>query len=127
MRKGIKMIAGIPGTGIGGLFYLIIALWMPIRELYCKVFKRSSLERWHIVRRHIFITLWLIMGMWATGELLGLLLLHLGMNGSHRSHNFLHVRPFLLTLATLTFVYLAVHAIRFYISDIDKKAKDAAS
>ena len=28
------MTAGMPGTGIGGLFYLLSALLMPLRELW---------------------------------------------------------------------------------------------
>jgi len=41
--------AGLPGTGIGGLFYLLLALWMPVGELWRTVRGRSSRERWRLV------------------------------------------------------------------------------
>ncbi len=118
MRRGIKMVAGMPGTGIGGVFYLLIALWMPIRELYLKVRRQSSPDRWRAVRRHMFITGWLIMGMWATGELIGRLLLQLRIINGQSTHNILGLSPFLLTLATFIFVYLVVQVIRLYISNM---------
>lgn len=43
------MFAGLPGTGIGGVFYLLLTLWMPIHELW-RLFKgESSLERWRFI------------------------------------------------------------------------------
>ena len=41
--------AGLPGTGLGGLFYLLLAFWMPVAELVATVRGRSSLERWRLV------------------------------------------------------------------------------
>ena len=41
--------AGLPGTGIGGLFYVLLALWMPVAELYATLRGRSSAERWRRV------------------------------------------------------------------------------
>lgn len=43
------MNAGLPGTGIGGLFYVVLALVMPLRELYLTARGRSSRERWRLV------------------------------------------------------------------------------
>ena len=119
MRKGIRMVAGIPGTGIGGIFYLLIALWMPIRELYLTVRKQGSSERWHIAKGHILLTLWVIVGMWAMGEFLGMLLHHSKVI-SKGTQNILHIAPFFLTLATLVAVYLGVHGLRLYVSHVEK-------
>ena len=41
--------AGLPGTGLGGLFYIALALWMPVAELYQTLRGRSSLARWRLV------------------------------------------------------------------------------
>lgn len=41
--------AGLPGTGLGGLFYLLLALWMPFAELPRTMRGRSSRARW----RHV--------------------------------------------------------------------------
>ena len=41
--------AGLPGTGLGGLFYLALAFWMPVAELPRTIQGRSSRERWRRV------------------------------------------------------------------------------
>src|SRR3954447_8555552 len=43
------MTAGLPGVGIGGLFYLLCALLMPFTELGRTFAGRSSRERWRSV------------------------------------------------------------------------------
>lgn len=43
------MVVGVPGTGIGGLFYLFMAVLMPIRELWLAVRGRSSLRAWKFI------------------------------------------------------------------------------
>jgi hypothetical protein len=41
--------AGLPGTGLGGLFYVFLALCMPLVELYATWQGRSSAARWRQV------------------------------------------------------------------------------
>lgn len=118
------MIAGLPGTGLGGLLYLLIALWMPIREFYFTLRRQSNPERWRAVGRHTLLTAWIIIGMWATGWLLGWLLaltfpaevsnLSAIGTGMHVT-NVIQVTPFLLTLATLVSVNLGVHVLRIVV------------
>jgi hypothetical protein len=43
------MNAGLPGTGIGGVFYLVSALFMPFFELFKTLRGESNLERWRDV------------------------------------------------------------------------------
>lgn len=43
------MFAGLPGTGIGSVFYLLLTIWMPINEMYLVSRGRSSLERWRFI------------------------------------------------------------------------------
>jgi hypothetical protein len=38
--------AGLPGTGLGGLFYVLLAFWMPLAELPRTLRGDSSLVRW---------------------------------------------------------------------------------
>jgi len=58
------MIVGLPGTGIGGLFYLISAFLMPLVEVIKAIQGRSSVKRWKEVISlfamavGIFLTLW---------------------------------------------------------------------
>ena len=67
MRKDINMTAGLPGTGIGGIFYLLLAVYMPVCEFFKTLKGKTSLKRWG------FITLQLsfVAGIWAAiwGEL----------------------------------------------------------
>lgn len=41
--------AGLPGTGLGGLFYILLALAMPVVEVYRTARGRSSAGRWREV------------------------------------------------------------------------------
>jgi hypothetical protein len=40
------MFAGLPGIGVGSLFYVLAALWMPVHEMGRVVRGTSSLARW---------------------------------------------------------------------------------
>jgi hypothetical protein len=43
------MFAGLPGIGVGTLFYVLTALWMPIHECGRLLKGESSLERWRLI------------------------------------------------------------------------------
>ncbi len=63
------MFAGIPGTGIGGLFYLLLALWLPIRALL--MLKDGHPVRWGLIFRQVALALLLIITMWVIGDFVG--------------------------------------------------------
>jgi hypothetical protein len=42
------MFAGLPGIGVGTLFYVVTALWMPVRELARTVRGDFSAARWRL-------------------------------------------------------------------------------
>lgn len=67
------MTAGLPGTGIGGIFYLATALGMPLREAYLRLRKRSGGD-WRTVTMQFAIAGAILGGIWVTGWLLGLVL-----------------------------------------------------
>jgi hypothetical protein len=48
------MFAGLPGIGVGTLYYVLIALWMPFREIPRVVAGTSSLARWGMISRQLF-------------------------------------------------------------------------
>jgi hypothetical protein len=50
---------GVPGIGIAGLFYVVVAIVAPIRELYLTTRGRSSRDRWRVVLRQ-FLLAWTI-------------------------------------------------------------------
>ena len=54
------MFAGLPGVGVGTLFYILIAFWMPFRELP-RVFQgTSSIENWKLILRQMFYAVGII-------------------------------------------------------------------
>ena len=57
------MTAGLPGVGIGGLFYLISALLMPFVELVRTVRGRSSLARWAVVARQFAMAVVMVLAL----------------------------------------------------------------
>jgi hypothetical protein len=48
------MFAGLPGIGVGTLFYVLMAVWMPFRELPRLVAGKSSLAQWQLIARQLF-------------------------------------------------------------------------
>lgn len=66
------MTAGVPGTGIGGLFYLLAALLLPVRGLLLRL--RGGRVSWRMAARLLFLAIGVFMGIWATWWLLGLVL-----------------------------------------------------
>lgn len=49
------MTAGLPGIGIGGLYYLLLVLLMPLRELFLFFRGQSSWPRWRVIALLILI------------------------------------------------------------------------
>src|SRR5438128_8466396 len=74
LQKGTLTVnAGLPGTGIGGIFYLASALAMPLREAYRRVRGRARGD-WRVVAAQLAIAGGILGAMWLTGRLLGLAL-----------------------------------------------------
>lgn len=65
------MNAGLPGTGLGGIFYLLLALAMPVREIYLTARGRSSRERWRVVLRQLTLALGIVATVAASVWVLG--------------------------------------------------------
>ena len=48
------MFAGLPGIGVGTLFYVLMAVWMPFREMPRLFAGKSSLAQWQLIARQLF-------------------------------------------------------------------------
>jgi hypothetical protein len=66
---------GLPGTGIGGVFYLMSALCMPFHEGYRALAGRSNARSRGVVARQFLLALGVLGGIWIAGWLIGLLLI----------------------------------------------------
>jgi hypothetical protein len=67
------MVVGLPGTGIGGLFYIFLAFLMPVREAFFMVTgKGRSLLRWSNIAYQTVNATGIMAGLWGLSWLLGL-------------------------------------------------------
>jgi hypothetical protein len=70
------MFAGLPGIGAGTLYYILMALWMPVREIPRVIEGTSTKENWQLIVRQWFYSAGIIVSvmfgervlMWALGE-----------------------------------------------------------
>lgn len=69
------MSVGIPGTGIGGLFYLASGLLIPVREILASARRRERAAKvGPLIVRQTFLVIGVLAGIWITGWMLGFLL-----------------------------------------------------
>lgn len=116
------MTAGVPGTGLGGLFYILAALFLPVRGAIQKL--RGHHVSWSIIARLTGLAVGVFIGIWATGWLLGWLLAPAtetfntatGMTAEMRatSRNILRWATVAAGFATLFMVLLAVQVARLF-------------
>lgn len=119
------MFAGLPGIGVGTLFYIITALWMPVREFGLLVRGRSSLARWRVVGTQVVyacsvilsimiadrILMWVMGGM-APGSFSPALLLNRQL-GAHAPRSIM-AAPIMASILLLGGVLLVVELSRLY-------------
>ena len=55
------MNIGLPGTGIGGLFYLLSVFYILAHELYITIRGKSSIKRWKLIREQTGIVITMIL------------------------------------------------------------------
>jgi len=102
------MTVGVPGVGFGGIFYLIGALFMPVREVVKTARGESNVERWVVVATQWSLAAGILVALWATGWALGhvltpSLLARTGAAGRAAAapHNVLKVSVFVASLGML--------------------------
>jgi hypothetical protein len=104
------MAAGLPGTGIGGLFFILSAFFMVIAETVNTVRGRSSLARWRIVARHAGVAAAMVAAVTATIWILHGLLFPAAKpestGSSNSSGQLVPFAPVLITMAALALVLL---------------------
>lgn len=112
------MTPGIPGTGIGGLFYMLSAASLPLREGYRRVWKGAPAVRWRVIALQQVLAAGILGGMWTTGWLLGVLFstahAHFAAGPAGTSHNVWRTATFAVSLATLMAVLGTVELMRLW-------------
>lgn len=68
------MFAGLPGIGVGTLFYIVMALCMPVLEIRRLVQGTSSLARWYQIARQWFFAISIILSIMLAERVLLLIL-----------------------------------------------------
>src|SRR6266480_4687125 len=115
------MTVGVPGTGIGGMFYLVSALAMPLRQAYRSLRRRPS-AGWRIVAGQTAMAGGILAAIWVTGWLIGIAITasaafiappHL-LAGAHPG-NVLRTAALVLSAATLAAVLLGVELLRLWV------------
>ena len=115
------MTAGLPGVGIGGIFYLASAIMMPVRSLYSVLTGRAHEARWRVALQQAAIAGTILAALWATGLALGWIVTTvfphaalLGGAGTTPAHvrNVVRTSALLLSFGTLAAVLLFVQALR---------------
>lgn len=130
------MTAGLPGTGIGGVFYLLSALFMPFIELVFTLRGKSSIARWMLVARQLLMAAGILGGMWFIGAAAGLSFdlfvagapepglardLHSHIAQTAFRVNIFHIAPVVMSIATLAVILTATHVLRFFIRPLARK------
>lgn len=107
------MTVGLPGAGIGGLFYLAATLLLPIRSLLERVRHRNPRVSWQW--HSVLVALGIMSGLWLTGWLLALVMPASTLGGGAGGHassiasrTAIPLATFGLGVGTLLAVLLAV-------------------
>jgi hypothetical protein len=68
------VFAGLPGMGVGTLFYVLIALFMPVYECVRLIRGDSSLARWRVVAVQFSFAIGIIASITIAGRMLEIIL-----------------------------------------------------
>lgn len=120
------MTVGLPGTGIGGIFYLLLAVCMPAREFIRTLKGNTNLKRWGFITLQLLFVAGVISAMWGEVWLLNGLLLwlwgtfHISGPLLMASQSFNETKILAFTSAYLSFISLAfvitmMHVLRFFV------------
>jgi hypothetical protein len=129
--------AGLPGIGIGGLFFLLSAIFMPVAEVYRTARGRSNAGQWKLVARQ-FVMAWVIIFavervLWIVKVITALVLSPPASDGSGGAGTAsvlrdlpttaLPVVPILVTLACLSLVLASSYVMRLWYARRDSNPR----
>jgi len=125
------MTAGLPGTGIGGVFYLLSALLMPIVEIVLTIRGKSSVARWMLVLRQLAMGFTILGTMWLLGLFAGVVYnifasakpvlpglirdMHAHIMQTAVHINIFHLTPVIMSILTLATILTLTHVLRLFV------------
>jgi hypothetical protein len=123
------MTAGLPGAGIGGMFYLLMALLAPLWEGVRAYRQTRSPRQWQLVLRHFLLAASILFSMWLAAGALGIILAwpsDLGPYAGGQQDLAAYPRVIsrnvaLFTLSTLAVVLAAVEILRLSWRVLDRR------
>lgn len=132
------MNAGLPGTGIGGVFYLLSALFMPIIEMVLTFRGKSSVARWLMVLRQLTMAVCILGSMWLLGLGAGLAFgmftdaqpivsglakdMHVHLVQTAFRLNIFHIAPVIMSIATLSVILMLTNVMRLFVRPLAEEA-----
>jgi hypothetical protein len=120
------MTVGLPGTGIGGIFYLLLALCMPVTEFVRTLKGRTNLKRWFFIALQLLFVFGVVAVMWSElwllNKSLALVWGALKVNSplivvdqAFRQTKVMAMASASASFISLTFVVTGVHVLRFFV------------
>lgn len=131
------MTAGLPGAGIGGLFYLASTILLPVRTLVRRLRGQEEAVPWRAQAHSVLIALGIIGGLWLSGRILGLMVPDellarspVAGVGSASANSILSMATLGVAIGTLVLVVLAVEVarvvhVRSVLRDDDRLGRDS--
>ena len=111
------MNVGLPGAGIGGLYYLLCALAMPFKEIYLTVTRPKHKFRYRVVATQLGIVTGIVAGVFAIYKLLrNVFGLELSNPAATDSIMFYSLLPVLLSFGLLLIILISVRLAGFFSS-----------
>jgi hypothetical protein len=113
------MNVGLPGAGIGGLFYLICALAMPVKEVFLTITRPEHRFRYRLIIMQLSIVAGIVSGVIAIYKLVNNVFgfnLSLSIRPDSTSIIFYSLLPVLISLGLLLIILTSVRLVGFFSS-----------
>ena len=111
------MNVGLPGAGIGGLFYLLCALAMPIKEVFLTITRPGHKFRYRLIATQLSIVIGIVSGVIAIYKLFSNVFgFDLSLSASTDSIVFYSLVPVLISFGLLLIILTSVRLVAFFSS-----------
>ena len=111
------MNVGLPGAGIGGLFYLLCALAMPIKEVFLTITRPGHKFRYRLIATQLGIVIGIVAGVVAIYKLINTVFgFDLSLPAGTDSMLFYSLLPVLVSFGLLLIILTSVRLVSFFSS-----------